>query len=425
MKKFLLSLTLIILLLTNSLINVKALPAPPNISADGGIVMDIETGSVLYSKNMDTPYAPASTTKIMTALLTLEHCNLDDSLTVGKKPPLVDGSKIYIFEGEQLKIRDVLTALLLASANDCAEALAEHIGGSIEGFAKMMNEKAKSLGCKNTNFVNPSGLYDDNHRTTAKDLALIAKELFKYPEFFKIATIQSATINPTNKCANPRPLWNENRLLQQGSKFYYKYCIAGKTGYTIQSLHSYVAFGKKDNHNLVTVVMHDATCTRAYYTDAANLLEYGFNNFTISKLYSKGDVVTNYKLNDKVKVPLTASKDFYYVHPKDEKEVKPTPTLKKTKTFSDTSFKKGDNIFNATIKAGDKTVGDLKLVSNISYKKKTIKDKALALSLTTKIAISVGILIVLLVILLLIFKKRRSKKSYPTSNRRYHSNFRR
>jgi D-alanyl-D-alanine carboxypeptidase (penicillin-binding protein 5/6) len=425
MRKLLLSLTLIILLITNSFINVKALPAPPNISAEGGVILDAQTGSILYSKNIDTPYAPASTTKLMTALLTLEHCKLDDSLTVGKKPPLADGSKIYLFEGEQLKIRDVLTALLLASANDCAEALAEHIGGSIEGFAKMMNEKAKSLGCKNTHFVNPSGLYDDNHRTTAKDLALISRELFKYPEFFKIATIQSATINPTNKSANPRPLWNENRLLQQGSNFYYKYCIAGKTGYTVQSLHSYVAFGKKDNHTLVTVLLHDPTCTRAYYTDAANLLEYGFNNFTITKLYSKGDVVSNYNLDDEVKVPLTASKDFYYVHPKDEKEVKPTSTLKKTKTFSDTSFKKGDNIFNATIKAGDKTVGDLNLLSNISYEKKTIKSAALSLSLTTKLAISAGILIVLILILLLIFKRRKPKKSYTNSHRRYRSNFRR
>lgn len=135
----------------------------------------------------------------MTALLTLERGNLDDIVTIGRKPPLAEGSKIYILEGEKIKVRDLLYGLLLASANDCAEALAEYLSGSLDNFSKDMNKRAKELGCTNTNFVNPSGLYNDKHRTSARDLAIIMNELVKQPEYSKIATTLSYNILPTNK----------------------------------------------------------------------------------------------------------------------------------------------------------------------------------------------------------------------------------
>ncbi len=169
------------------------------IAADGVVLMDSKTGKIIYSKNPDKPYPPASTTKIMTALLTLERGNLDDIVTIGRKPPLAEGSKIYILEGEKIKVRDLLYGLLLASANDCAEALAEYLSGSLDNFSKDMNKRAKELGCINTNFVNPSGLYNDKHRTSARDLAIIMNELVKQPEYSKIATTLSYNIPPTNK----------------------------------------------------------------------------------------------------------------------------------------------------------------------------------------------------------------------------------
>jgi D-alanyl-D-alanine carboxypeptidase len=249
MKKLTALIIFLIMILSPLAVNVKASSSVPSVSADSAVLMDAETGEILYSKNMNAAYPPASTTKIMTALLTIEKCKLDDVVTVGKEPPLADGSKIYIFEGEQLKVKDLLYGLLLPSANDCAEALAEHISGSMDKFAVLMNKRAAELGCKNTNFVNPSGLYDENHKTSAYDLALILRELSKHEEFKEVATTLAYKIGVTNKSPVERPLWNENKLIQKYSGYYYPYCIGGKTGYTVQSAHSYVSVAEKDGQS--------------------------------------------------------------------------------------------------------------------------------------------------------------------------------
>lgn len=151
-----------------------------DITAEGAILINADTGQILFEKNSNLKFAPASTTKILTALIALDKCSLNDKVIVGKKPPYVEGSKIYIHEGEEFTIEQLVYALLLSSANDAAEAIAEHISGSVEEFAKLMNEYAKEIGCSSSNFVNPHGLYDDNHYTTAYDLALIAKSYVKW-----------------------------------------------------------------------------------------------------------------------------------------------------------------------------------------------------------------------------------------------------
>lgn len=293
MRKFVVLLMICLLVLSNFSGLVYAKDNPPTVSADSAVLMDATTGEVLYGKNMDTAYPPASTTKIMTALLTLENCNLDDVVTVGKNPPLADGSKIYIFEGEKITVRDLLYGLILVSANDCAEALAEYISGSMDKFAEKMNSRALELGCKDTNFVNPSGLFNPNHKTSAKDLALIMRQLVLNSEYTKIATTQSYKIAPTNKSTLERPLWNENKLIQKGSKYYYEGCEGGKTGYTVQSDHSYVASATKDGHRLIVALVHDKNKT--FFDDAPALLNYGFNTYDLVKLYNKGDLVSNYK----------------------------------------------------------------------------------------------------------------------------------
>ncbi|WP_125152587.1 D-alanyl-D-alanine carboxypeptidase family protein [Clostridium rectalis] len=360
MKRLLIFLLFFVILLNSNI--VKAKDTLPKVSADGAVIMDATTGNILYEKNANSTYPPASTTKIMTALLTLENCKLNDLVTVGKTPPLADGSKIYIFEGETLKIKDLLYALLLGSANDCAEALAEHISGSTSEFAKLMNKRAKELGCTSTNFVNPSGLYDEKHRTSAKDLALIMRELVKYPDYISIATTSAYKISPTNKCKESRPLWNENKLVQKLSSSYFNGCEGGKTGYTIQSEHSYVASATKNNERIIVSLLHDKNKT--FFPDTINLFNYAFKNFKLIKLYSKGDVVKTVK-SENIPIELTASDDFYYVTKKENLD-KPTIQLE-NRNLNNVTFKKGDVISNATIKIKDTNIGSIKLVSNCDH----------------------------------------------------------
>lgn len=343
-------------------IPVHAKADAPAVTADGVVLMDGTTGEILYSKNPDVQYPPASTTKTMTALLTLERCNLDDVVTIGKNPPVADGSKIYLFEGEQIKVKDLLYGLLLVSGNDCAEALAEHMSGSVANFAEVMNKRAKELGCKNTNFVNPSGLYDDNHRTTAADLALIMRELSKKPEFTEISTTLSYKIAPTNKSPQERPLWNENRLIQKYSKYYYEACRGGKTGYTIQSLHSYTAAATKDGHTLVVALMHDKDKT--FFDDSKALFDYGFANYEYVKLFSKGDMVKDYSEKG-VKIPLRASEDIGFFR---EKGSGFTSSLDiDTERLGTNSIKKGEVACNATLKLPGGTTFKTKLLSDVDY----------------------------------------------------------
>ncbi|MEW9096673.1 MAG: D-alanyl-D-alanine carboxypeptidase family protein [Clostridiaceae bacterium] len=403
----LLILVLIFFIIPN-LNTVSAKSNPPSVSADGAVLMDATTGEILFQKNMDKPYPPASTTKVMTALLTLENTNLDDVVTVGKKPPFADGSKIYIFEGEQITVRDLLYALLLESANDASEALAEHISGSVEEFAKLMNKRAKELGCENTNFVNPSGLYNDKHRTSAKDLALIMRELAKHPDYTQISTSLSYKIAPTNKSKESRPLWNKNKLVQQYSTYYYDGIEGGKTGYTVQSQHSYVASAQRNNHRLVASFIYDKNKT--YFADAIKLFDYGFNNYELVKMFSKDEVVTEYNEKD-LNVKLLASEDFYYIKEKDKDE-KAVFNLE-NKDLSRESFQKGDNVINATISFNDKNIGTVKLLSDSDHIIKTnVTTQVISKMNTTVVAVVSLLLSTIIIALVILYRKNKLKRIY-------------
>lgn len=372
----------------------------PSVSADSVVLMDASTGEILYEKNSDVAYPPASTTKLMTALLTLERLNLEDTVKIGKNPPLAEGSKIYLFEGEEIKVKDLLHGLLLSSGNDCAEALAEHISGSIDKFAIEMNKRALELGAKNTNFINPSGLFNDNHKTSAKDLALIMRELSKNPEYTKIATTNSYKIPPTNKSVVERPLWNENKLIQKSSSFYYEGCEGGKTGYTVQSQHSYVSTATRNGQKLIVALIHDKNKT--FFPDAISLFNYGFNNFKLIRLFSQGDLVTTYKNND-LSIPLTAASDFYYIKEKNDTNV-PKCTLN-DQNLSSKFFKKGDVIADATIYLDNKTIGTLKLMSDSNHEFKQILKSNFLKDTNLKIQYLVPISITILIVILLLLTK--------------------
>ncbi|APM38268.1 D-alanyl-D-alanine carboxypeptidase family protein [Clostridium kluyveri] len=375
--------------------NVYATQTLPSVSADSAVLLDAATGEVLYAKNPDSAYPPASTTKIMTALLTLENANLNDKVTVGKNPPLVDGTRIGLYEGEELTVKDLLYGLLLASANDCAEALAEYIGnGSSEKFAIEMNKKAHELGAYNTNFVNPSGLFDEKHKTSAKDLALIMRELCKNPEYSKIATTLYYTIPPTNKSPQERGVWNENKLIQSNSTYYYSGCEGGKTGYTTQSLHSYVSAATRNGQRLIVALVHDKNKT--FFPDSISLFNFGFDNFSLVKLYSKGDLVTTYNKNN-ISVPLTAASDFYYVKNKNDTAV-PSFTLKNS-NLSVKFFNTGEVVEEATISFKGKNIGKLPLLSSSShYEKQTMASAHIENIIKNKYIIFISIMFILTLI---------------------------
>jgi D-alanyl-D-alanine carboxypeptidase (penicillin-binding protein 5/6) len=254
---------------------------PPAITAEGALLVDLDTGQVLFSQNADQRYYPASTTKIMTALLALERGHLTDVLTAGEIVRNCDGSRIYLEPGEQETLEDLLYAMLLPSANDAALVIAESYGGSISGFVDLMNAKAEALGCTNTHFVNPNGLHDPNHYTTPHDLALIAREAMRNPVFAKIVSTRLRTM-PWPAKNERRVLLNLNELLD-GS---YPGALGVKTGYTSKALHTLVAAAERDGLRLLSVTMRSSLSSR--FTDAKAMLEYGFGNYHRTTIVERG-----------------------------------------------------------------------------------------------------------------------------------------
>lgn len=250
-------------------------PARPEIQAQGAVLMDASTGALLYEKNPDTRYYPASITKLMTALIVVERCNLDDTVTFSTTATtnLEAGSvSLNITAGDKLTVRQSLYALLLKSANEVANGLAEHVGGSVSGFAKLMNEKAKSLGCTNTNFTNPHGLNDSNHYTTARDMALIARAAFQNETLRKINTTLSYQIPATQKAA-ARTITMGHKMMYPSDARYYEGIIGGKTGYTSLAGNTLVTGAERNGVRLIAVIMKSKS---TQYTDTKALLDYGF-----------------------------------------------------------------------------------------------------------------------------------------------------
>ncbi|NLH96089.1 MAG: D-alanyl-D-alanine carboxypeptidase [Clostridiaceae bacterium] len=250
---------------------------PPVINAMAAVVVEESTGRILYEKNALQKRSIASTTKIMTALVALENANVEDVVTVSRRAASIGGSVASLRQGDKYTLRELLYALLLVSANDAAIAIAEHVGGSVEGFAEMMNKRARSLGAVNSNFVTPHGLDRENQYSTAYDVALITIEALKHPLFREIVSTVSSYI-PGHS------LYNTNELL--GS---YPGADGVKTGYTGKAGRCLVATAKKNGMRLISVVL--GSPTRSARAEASRkLLDYGFNNYRMYRLMSKGDV---------------------------------------------------------------------------------------------------------------------------------------
>lgn len=247
----------------------------PEVAAQGASLYNATTGQFLYIKNGDTQYYPASITKLMTALLVAENCDLSDIVTFSSTATtnLEAGAvSLNLTEGDQLTVEQCLYALLLKSANEVGNALAEHVAGSNQAFADMMNAKAASLGCTNTHFNNPHGLNDPNHYTTAHDMALIAQAAFQNDTVRKVASTVSYTL-PATKNNSARTITMGHKMLNPDSSNYYPGIIGGKTGYTSKAGNTLVTAVEKDGVRLIAVILKSSS---THYTDTKALLDYGF-----------------------------------------------------------------------------------------------------------------------------------------------------
>ena len=307
-------------------------PDAPETLSPGVILMEESTGTILYEKNMDEAHYPASITKIMTTLLALENGNLSDMVTFSDDAiNNTEGSGIARDYGEQMTLEQCLYGVMLESANECAYAVAEHVGGTVENFVDMMNAKAKELGCTNTHFANPHGLQDENHYTTAHDMALIAQAAYQNETFRIIIGTKMYTIPPTNKHAEETVLRNHHDMLctyhNANRKYLYPYCVGGKTGYTATANSTLVTYAEKDGMTLICVVMN--TQSPNQFIDTVNLFDYAFDNFQVLNVsendtdYSAEATVDNGNLNN-IAPFVELDKDAVIVLPK-------------TAEFSDTS----------------------------------------------------------------------------------------
>ncbi len=267
------------------------------VNAPVAILMDADSGKVLYEKGAYDKMFPASTTKIMTAILALENRNLTDIAKVSYNavftvPYSYTTANLQV--DEELSIEQLLNVLLIPSANDAANVIAEDIGGSVESFASMMNTKANEIGCKNTHFVNANGVHNESHYSTAYDLALIGRYAMKNETFRKLVSTVSYTLPATNKYdMDNRTFVNTNKLINNKSGQFYKYATGIKTGYTDAAKNCIVASAKKDNLELICVILganNDVNTNTNKFNDCISLFDYGFENYSYKVLKQKNSV---------------------------------------------------------------------------------------------------------------------------------------
>ena len=283
----------------------------PECSGEAAVLMDGASGRVLYEKNSHQKLPMASTTKIMTAVTALEYGKLDDIVIIPPEASGIEGSSIWLSGGEHHTLEDLLYGLMLRSGNDAATAIALHIGGSIENFAGMMNDLARKIGAVDSNFVNPHGLHEENHYTTAYDLALITAYGMRNPDFKTIVSTKYRTI-PWEGHEWDRAMKNKNKLL-----WTYEGANGVKTGYTKKAGRCFVGSSERNNLQLITVVLNCGPM----FEESAALLDYGFKNYKKYDIYNKGELIRSVSVGKgkQDRVPLIAGKEFAIALKEEEK----------------------------------------------------------------------------------------------------------
>ena len=356
-SKLLILFTLIFTLLPINTAHAEALP----LAAECAILMEATTGRVLYSHNCHARRYPASTTKILTALVVLENCRLDDVVTVPKEAVGMEGSSIYLSLGERLTVEELLYGLMLRSGNDAATALAIHTAGSIDAFAVLMNKKAEELGCMDSSFVNPSGLPSTQHYTTAYDISLFMKAALEYDLFRQIIDTPSYTLPATDK-SGERLFFNTNGLISNlyYAGYIYDPCIGGKTGSTDEAGRCLVSAAESGDTLLISVILGSGpvevegyeNLRQGQFTESIKLLKHGFNNFERVTITKGSEPV------DKVAVTLSRQADEVMVKPQGSI----TRTLPKGLNVED--IESEINLFSETVEApveAGQVLGTMKL----------------------------------------------------------------
>ncbi|HHW92486.1 MAG TPA: D-alanyl-D-alanine carboxypeptidase [Firmicutes bacterium] len=330
------------------------------IEAEGAVVIDGETGRVLWAKNPHLPLPPASTTKIMTSLLGLELGRPEEVVTVSQLAASQDGSRVYLGAGEEYTLRELLYAVQLASANDAAVAVAEHLAGSVEGFARLMNQRARELGAKNTNFINPNGLPDPEHRTSAYDLALITRKALQYPEYREMITTKCYPMSwPGHE--EERQLRNRNKLLE-----IYEGADGVKTGYTIEADHTFVGSATREKRQLISVVL--GSTNGGVWSDTVKLLDYGFENYSNHELVKAGEEVTVVPVKYGTEVPVhTAAGFIYTLAPGEQERISTEVNLPETLVAP---LEAGAQLGNLTISLGAEKLAEIPLVAAREVRRK-------------------------------------------------------
>lgn len=301
------------LVLTLVLLPTWAAAGAPPVRASAYVLMEASTGRVLSSSNSSEKLPMASTTKIMTCLLAVENGNLDDVIKVPAQAVGLEGTSIYLRKDETVTLKDLVYGLMLASGNDAAVAIAIHISGSVEEFAKLMNQRAIEMGAKNTNFVTPNGLPNDNHYTTAYDLGLIAAHAMRNESFREVVGTRSMDI-PADEDSPARYLRSKNKLLYQ-----FEGGNGVKTGFTKAAGKCFVGGARRDNMQLISVVLNDGDM----WVDSMALLNYGFETYKNVKIASAGDSYGTIPVQNGVEnlVGLELEEDIYLPLSEDEYKI--------------------------------------------------------------------------------------------------------
>ncbi len=377
----------------------------PDIISQAAILMDNKSGKILYAKNENEKMYPASTTKIVTAILTLENCNLDEVVTVSYDatmsiPEGYSSASLQI--GETLTVEQLLQLLLVHSANDAANVLAEYVGGSVESFVSMMNTKMNELGLSHTHFTNTFGMHHNNHYTTAQDLAIIMKYCIKNEDFRKLAGSASCAIPATNKY-DTRKYNSTNELIIPNNRNYYPYLTSGKTGYTSQAGDCLVSCSYKDDLELICVVLGGKTVNgvSTRFSETRNLYQYGYDNYSVKTILNANDIVTQIEISNGTKdtknLDLLANSTIRTL-------------LANTVLEEDLPFKINvkENM-KAPIEQGDPLGSISYTIDGVEYKSDLIASHCVEKSkLLNYIAeIGIGILILILMIKIFFYKKKK------------------
>ena len=285
-------------------------PDEPQISAEAAALIDVSSGRILYEKQADKRMRIASITKIMTAIIAIEHGDLEAKVTVSSQAQGVEGSSIYLKAGEKIPLEHLLYGLMLRSGNDAAVAIAEHIGGSLEGFVYLMNEKAAYLGLERTQFANPHGLDDDEHYSTAADFATLTAYAMKNPTFREIASAQVKTV-PWPGEEWHRKWYNKNKMLR-----IYPGADGVKTGFTKRSGRTLVSSATRNGQQLATVTLNASDD----WNDSMHLLNYGYRHYPQTEVVKKGEAVDSVTTSEGKRLAVVTSENFFYPLTEEEKQ---------------------------------------------------------------------------------------------------------